>query len=281
MQPSRRNGFTLIELLVVIAIIAVLAAILFPVFAQARESARRTVCLSNSRQIGLAMAMYIQDFDERTPTVYQDFTSFAVTDAWNLLQPYIKSVDVFYCPDRAQTGCGALEGIPEPLNARCIGYGYNWGPVQSFSTMATEGGLLNVMTYNDSTQQQIAIGKTLAAMQAPSEVFAFGDSMDLPWYTLGLNVILIGYSGDTNSGMTHGGRFNMNYVDGHAKSMRWRGAYYIGGARGTKFAVPRDTADYSKWCADPDEVLNTDYGVMACKDVAGTLMGVHTSWLPE
>jgi prepilin-type N-terminal cleavage/methylation domain-containing protein len=63
----RRNGFTLIELLVVIAIIAILAAILFPVFAQAREKARQTQCLSNMRQMGLAVQMYLQDFDERFP----------------------------------------------------------------------------------------------------------------------------------------------------------------------------------------------------------------------
>ena len=63
----RRLGFTLIELLVVIAIIAILAAILFPVFAQARESARQTSCLSNMKQLGLAMTMYAQDYDEAVP----------------------------------------------------------------------------------------------------------------------------------------------------------------------------------------------------------------------
>src|ERR1700730_4685752 len=65
-QPGR-PGFTLIELLVVIAIIAILAAILFPVFAMAREKARATVCLSNQKQLGTAMSMYIQDYDERFP----------------------------------------------------------------------------------------------------------------------------------------------------------------------------------------------------------------------
>jgi prepilin-type N-terminal cleavage/methylation domain-containing protein len=61
----RKKAFTLIELLVVIAIIAILAAILFPVFAQARESARKTVCLSNVKEMGLGMMMYTQDYDER------------------------------------------------------------------------------------------------------------------------------------------------------------------------------------------------------------------------
>ena len=64
----RRRGFTLIELLVVIAIIAILAAILFPVFAQAREKARSATCLSNNKQIGLAVAMYIQDYDSTYPS---------------------------------------------------------------------------------------------------------------------------------------------------------------------------------------------------------------------
>src|SRR5436853_7431745 len=67
MKAARRSGFTLIELLVVIAIIAILAAILFPVFAQARESARITSCLSNMKQIGLSWNMYAQDYDETYP----------------------------------------------------------------------------------------------------------------------------------------------------------------------------------------------------------------------
>src|SRR5512144_1088189 len=66
-RPLGKPGFTLIEVLVVIAIIAILAAILFPVFAQAREKARQTVCASNLKQIGTAFAMYMQDYDERLP----------------------------------------------------------------------------------------------------------------------------------------------------------------------------------------------------------------------
>src|SRR6478672_6965972 len=71
----RHDGFTLIELLVVIAIIAILAAILFPVFAQAREKARQTSCLSNQKQIGTGIMMYVQDYDEKYPLAYGKYGS--------------------------------------------------------------------------------------------------------------------------------------------------------------------------------------------------------------
>jgi prepilin-type N-terminal cleavage/methylation domain-containing protein/prepilin-type processing-associated H-X9-DG protein len=83
---GKRSAFTLIELLVVIAIIAILAAILFPVFAQAREKARQTVCLSNEKEMGLAMMMYIQDYDECYPWTY--FNNYDWTIA---TQPYVKN----------------------------------------------------------------------------------------------------------------------------------------------------------------------------------------------
>jgi prepilin-type N-terminal cleavage/methylation domain-containing protein len=93
-----RKGFTLIELLVVIAIIAILAAILFPVFAQAREKARQITCTSNMQQIGVGILQYVQDNDEQYPMAIDD------TWAWDaswifVVQPYIKSVAVFKCPD--------------------------------------------------------------------------------------------------------------------------------------------------------------------------------------
>jgi prepilin-type N-terminal cleavage/methylation domain-containing protein/prepilin-type processing-associated H-X9-DG protein len=111
-MTGKQNAFTLIELLVVIAIIAILAAILFPVFAQAREKARGISCLSNMKQIGTAEQMYVQDYDEhsffrasatapspwRSPAVITDANLRAQASWWNLLLPYIKNNQVFTCP---------------------------------------------------------------------------------------------------------------------------------------------------------------------------------------
>ena|ERR1035438_2069785 len=96
----RRRGFTLIELLVVIAIIAILAAILFPVFAKAREKARTSSCSSNEKQILLAAIQYAQDYDEHFNVAYNFPTNMNVP-WYQLLQPYMKSMQILYCPSQA------------------------------------------------------------------------------------------------------------------------------------------------------------------------------------
>jgi prepilin-type N-terminal cleavage/methylation domain-containing protein/prepilin-type processing-associated H-X9-DG protein len=99
----KKQGFTLIELLVVIAIIAILAAILFPVFARARENARRASCQSNLKQIGLGIFQYSQDYDE-TMTPSNQTNSGSSTPWHNLLQPYVKSTQIFRCPSNTTPG---------------------------------------------------------------------------------------------------------------------------------------------------------------------------------
>ncbi|MES2461888.1 MAG: DUF1559 domain-containing protein [Armatimonadota bacterium] len=97
-----QNAFTLIELLVVIAIIAILAAILFPVFAQAREKARQSACLSNNKQIANALMLYVQDYDEALPMGAWSSGSgaTAISGRWfRDLYPYLKNVDVYVCPN--------------------------------------------------------------------------------------------------------------------------------------------------------------------------------------
>lgn len=129
MNKTKRQGFTLIELLVVIAIIAILAAILFPVFARARENARRTTCVSNLKQISLGIFQYTQDYDERLPPLYVNgpfqmpngqSTNLAL---WmHIIYPYVKSVQIFNCPSESggtykggyywedSSGAGATQG---------------------------------------------------------------------------------------------------------------------------------------------------------------------------
>jgi prepilin-type N-terminal cleavage/methylation domain-containing protein len=100
----KRSGFTLIELLVVIAIIAILAAILFPVFAQARGAARKAACVSNVKQLSLGIMMYTQDYDETMPFGYMyNIPNTSLLWYWHdLIRPYVKSDQMYICPQAAQ-----------------------------------------------------------------------------------------------------------------------------------------------------------------------------------
>ena len=126
-----RGGFTLIELLVVIAIIAILAAILFPVFAQVREKARQTTCASNLKQIGAAFAMYVQDYDERLPDRrdlknafpggFKPWTDWPTSDpraGWAavVMEPYVRSNALWTCPSVAGSVLGGAPQVKQPLS---------------------------------------------------------------------------------------------------------------------------------------------------------------------
>ena len=124
---SRGAAFTLIELLVVMAIIAILAAILFPVFARARENARRSSCQSNLKQIGLGILQYIQDYDERYPIGTIDTPNAFVGQGWaSNIMPYTKSVQVFACPSDPGPASLAAGNV-------AVSYAYNQGLVRDGS----------------------------------------------------------------------------------------------------------------------------------------------------
>ncbi|MGC9317209.1 MAG: type II secretion system protein [Armatimonadota bacterium] len=121
----RRSGFTLIELLVVVAIIAILAAMLFPVFHRAREAARRASCGSNLRQLGLACRMYSQDYDEWLPCDYYACNS-STTHARLVgqVEPYIENMQILYCPSIGATSQWMTDYVPTEANRQAGNIGY-------------------------------------------------------------------------------------------------------------------------------------------------------------
>jgi prepilin-type N-terminal cleavage/methylation domain-containing protein len=159
---TRKSGFTLIELLVVIAIIAILAAILFPVFAQARAAARKTSCLSNLKQLGLGFMMYSQDYDETFPGI--KFGNNAASEGWPWtvypgsvdwtgvftvgVQPYIKNKQILQCPSGTDTNRWSGErGISYCYNEYMYNY-YNGFNKQS-ALSNTPGGVAKVALLSD------------------------------------------------------------------------------------------------------------------------------------
>ena len=128
--PKRSTGFTLIELLVVIAIIAILAAILFPVFSQVRENARQTTCISNEKQIGLAMTQYTQDYDEKFPMLqyYSPKSPGDPIDWYAAIYPYVKNgkVSTSVAGDTLSYGADGVWACPSFPSNQSSQYGINW-----------------------------------------------------------------------------------------------------------------------------------------------------------
>jgi len=239
----KRSGFTLIELLVVIAIIAILAAILFPVFAQAREKARGISCLSNLKQAGLAYAMYTQDYDETTPLQKSN------TDGYwfNLIQPYVKNWQLMLCPDRSLTTTKTGLSYPTALNGRLQGYGYNDG-------WTSDSGYGLTLQMPDGTRP----GRSIAAITAPADCVAFGDTYDTPGYSIAMDNIFAGSDGPkATSSIRHLGNLNYAFVDGHAKIIKMQAGNYTGFGL---TARPASEADAVKWCIDPS--APSDYAAL-------------------
>ncbi|MBQ0105308.1 MAG: DUF1559 domain-containing protein [Armatimonadetes bacterium] len=212
-----KKGFTLIELLVVIAIIAILAAILFPVFAQAREKARASSCLSNLKQIGTATQLYIDDYEETFPFMinndtwfdslgydypcYQMGAVYCRNRGWfekyrhtwaDCIFPYVKNINMYICPSAKNTL--TYDGVTHKV----MGYGYNYhlgecqgGPAGTTATVS------------------------LSQINSPSTLVFLGDTIFYPG--VGARIDLTSFEIDGNSQYRHNGGANFVFCDCHAK----------------------------------------------------------------
>ncbi|BDI32453.1 hypothetical protein CCAX7_45040 [Capsulimonas corticalis] len=160
------SGFTLIELLVVIAIIAILAAILFPVFAKAREKARQITCLSNLKQLGLGFTQYVQDYDEKYPSIggvdpnWETDTNGNQAGWANQIYPYVKSVGVYACPDDSTIN----QAQPTYTTPRKVSYNINY--------------FVFVYDYGPSPGVDNFGGAALSQFNAPSSTFLLYEISD-------------------------------------------------------------------------------------------------------
>ncbi|MCE5237455.1 DUF1559 domain-containing protein [bacterium] len=186
----RKHGFTLIELLVVIAIIAILAAILFPVFAKAREKARQSSCLSNLKQLALASLMYVQDYDEMSQRWHGYWGAPAVPTVsdpywYQYIVPYTKNQQIFLCPS---AGDKALDPADAPANTYLCTYAVSNGWPQ----------------------------QALSAFVSPAETVMLCETQSSNYYRYRL-VPNSDAAMDTTARNMHNGGSNFALVDGHAK----------------------------------------------------------------
>jgi prepilin-type N-terminal cleavage/methylation domain-containing protein/prepilin-type processing-associated H-X9-DG protein len=248
MRRTRRIGFTLIELLVVIAIIAILAAILFPVFAQAREKARQASCLSNMRQFATAGMMYTQDYDGMftPPFKYEGPQSNCKVLYWwdDLLQPYMKNRQLPLCPSwKGTVDCAAPEHLT--IDGKRKPYSYGINTIEMWDVYAPWKGKQadhhGFRCQGANRKFDVGCSVSEAEVDDPAGTIWITDSNNIElWrdaYTdyapkSGLN--RNGLDGSEAAFSRHTGGFNTVHADGHVKF------YRAGSTKPSQWTIERD-----------------------------------------
>ncbi|MFP4248795.1 MAG: type II secretion system protein [Armatimonadota bacterium] len=223
-----KRGFTLIELLVVIAIIAILAAILFPVFARAREKARQSSCLSNVKQISLGILMYAQDYDERLPSLYFRFDDIGLrTGLMTMVHPYIMNTQVHDCPSADMSSSYSW------LGSRSYGYNTRLFLYQQYASrkLGQVKRPAEIVMMGDVCHDPNAAGRFHPPTEGPFKCDPDGSNCELcggthnsyfrgsnhEWDRPGFNFI-----------ERHNGTGNVAFIDGHCKAMKHMDLYSDG-----------------------------------------------------